>query len=398
MLKKPRAHAFICFIFAVLSLSGCADDDATESVVDTAVARDASDTTPRVDVLTDADDVEDIADTVSPADIPDDTGGAEDIPDIPFVVTPHPLDDVLRFNHLQTLGTHNSYHIDPGFELPDWMYTHLPLNEQLSVQGVRQLELDLYWRESRGHFEVYHLPSIDAETTCLRFTDCLQILKRWSNHHGSHQPLLILLEVKEASDALRVPEWLATIEAEILSVWPRERLIVPDDVQRDAPNLRDGLATHGWPLLGVLRGRVLFVLHDNDQWRDAHLGVPPSTADRVMFPDAYGDPALPYAAYHSMNNPFNGDAIRAVVEAGHLVRTRADSSGEEARALDYSRLDAALASGAHFVSTDFPGPRSDTDYGVSIPAGTPSRCNPVADVPVDCVPTSIEDPALLLAP
>ena len=42
------------------------------------------------------------------------------------------------------------------------------------------------------------------------------------------------------------------------------------------------------------------------------------------------------------------------------------------------RLDAALASGAQFVSTDYPVPgRAFTDYVAQIPDGQPARCNPI---------------------
>src|SRR5262245_49967547 len=56
----------------------------------------------------------------------------------------YPMDDVLRLNHLQAKGTHNSYHIAPGSDLiPQLEYTHAPLEAQLSNQGVRQIELDV---------------------------------------------------------------------------------------------------------------------------------------------------------------------------------------------------------------------------------------------------------------
>ena len=80
-----------------------------------------------------------------------------------------------------------------------------------------------------------------------------------------------------------------------------------------------------------------------------------------------------------VNDPFDG-WIRDLVEAGYLVRTRADTDTEEARSGDTARRDAALASGAQFVSTDFPEPSLNpgfTDYFVEIPDGSPARCNPV---------------------
>ena len=59
-----------------------------------------------------------------------------------------------------------------------------------------------------------------------------------------------------------------------------------------------------------------------------------------------------------------------------------------------TRREAALASGAHFVTTDFPGPVDAHDYVLEIPGGTPSRCNPVT-ASSDCAATALEDPARL---
>ena len=49
----------------------------------------------------------------------------------------YPMDDTLRMNHLQGLGTHNSYHLQPDVDILPWRYSHLPLDEQLGEQGVR---------------------------------------------------------------------------------------------------------------------------------------------------------------------------------------------------------------------------------------------------------------------
>ena len=109
------------------------------------------------------------------------------------------MDDVLRMNHVQAVGTHNSYHVDPANGVPPWSYTHRPLDEQLEEQGVRQFELDLYYYgfETPSHFEVFHLPSADDETTCRMFVDCLRRLADWSDAHPAHHPIVILLEPKD---------------------------------------------------------------------------------------------------------------------------------------------------------------------------------------------------------
>ena len=57
----------------------------------------------------------------------------------------------------------------------------------------------------------------------------------------------------------------------------------------------------------------------------------------------------------------------------------ADADTMEARLGNTGPRDAALASGAPFVSTDYPepDPRFGTGYEVSFPGDTVARCNPV---------------------
>jgi hypothetical protein len=221
-------------------------------------------------------------------------------------------------------------------------------------------------------------------------------MKDWSDRNPAHHPFLTLLEVKDPyQDEDRAADSLAALDAEILAIWPRDRLVTPDQVQGEAPNLRDALADRGWPTLGELRGRALFVLHEGGGYRSVYTDGGTTTVGRVMFPDAQGDVSAPYAAVHSMNDPLGGqESIQAVVDAGHLVRTRADTESTQAWALDYSRLEAALSSGAHFISTDYPAPHYETGYTVTIPGGTPSACNP-RSAPAECTSEAVEDPVFV---
>lgn len=302
----------------------------------------------------------------------------------------HPLDDVLRFDHLQAKGTHNSYHVQTT-AVDAWSYTHVPLDQQLGAQGVRQFELDVSWDDATGAHSVEHVAELDAGTTCATFVDCVGVLEAWSAAHPAHHPILVLVETKDAWFPETGAAHLDALDAELLSVWSEARLVRPADLLEDgAPDLQTALQERGWPVLGTSRGRALFVLHDDGERREAYVA---DLASRPMFPDAMGDPALPYAAVHTMNDPAD-PAIADVVGLGHLVRTRCDSDTVQARENDPTMRDLALASGAQFVSTDFPAPVEGTDYRVEIPDGTPSRCNPLT-APAVCTSLAIEDPAEL---
>jgi hypothetical protein len=305
----------------------------------------------------------------------------------------YPLDDRLRLNHLQAKGTHNSYHVEtPGTTIEEHQYSHVDLATQLDAQGVRQVELDLHFDREEKVFLVYHLPVVDEKTTCRKLTECLQAMKTWSDAHRMHHPLFVQIEPKEA--VYGDPEtYFGLLEAEILSVWPRDRVIAPDDVKKDAPTVRDAVTEHGWPTLGESRGKIAFFVDNSSAFRDLYTHGGKDLDGRLMFVDA--EPTDRFAGILILNGAIDDkDAIGDAVRAGFLVRTRADSDPGAVKAGDTATREAAFATGAHFVSTDFPAKVDGLSYSVEIPGGTPSRCNPLI-APAECTAQSIEDPAHL---
>jgi hypothetical protein len=67
------------------------------------------------------------------------------------------------------------------------------------------------------------------------------------------------------------------------------------------------------------------------------------------------------------------------VRQGYLIRTRADSDTRQARANDTSDMNAAFASGAQIVTTDYYKKSEffDSPYIVRFPGGGYVRPNPV---------------------
>lgn len=306
----------------------------------------------------------------------------------------YPLDDVLRLNHLQAKGTHNSYHVEKeGNDIDAWRYTHAPLDVQVRSLGVRAVELDTRFDWSTEAFEVWHLPVVDDESTCRRFADCLAALESWSSSFPAHHPLLVQIEPKDVPPAGSEEDYFARLEGEILSVFPRERIVTPDDVLGDAPTLREAIASRGWPTLGSVRGKVLFFVDDTGDFRRAYTRDERDLAGRLMFVDGKFEDPKGFDAVFVLNDPVSdADEIAEALAAGFLVRTRADADGVEPQAGDTTRRDAAIASGAHIVSTDFPAPVEGRSYSVELPGGTPSRCNPVT-APAECTSEAVEDPA-----
>lgn len=94
----------------------------------------------------------------------------------------------------------------------------------------------------------------------------------------------------------------------------------------------------------------------------------------------------PDAAFFILNDPKTQLAeIKEKVRAGFMVRTRADADTREARTSDYTRVEAALASGAQLISTDYcqSALSPSGNFQVTFSGGKYQRCNPVT-APVDC--------------
>ena len=308
----------------------------------------------------------------------------------------YPTDTTLRMNDVQVKATHNSYHVETeGNGVAEWHYTHAPFDVQLDTQGVRSFELDLHRNFEDGTFEVFHIPRLDEGSRCRKFKDCLTALKTWSDANPGHAPLYVMIEPKEEppTDA---EEYFDAMEQEVLAVWPRDWIVAPADVQRDAPTLRAAVTGRGWPLLGEVRGTVLFFLNDAANFRDRYTRGGHSVTNRLMFPQAI-DENDPLAAIFVLNDPVgDGPAITSAVAHGFIVRTITDGYD----GIDPAIVSAALATGVHILSTDHPVPTDAAQVGdvsLTIPGGTPSRCNPVRDI-AGCTSTAIEDPGRLRAP
>jgi hypothetical protein len=312
-----------------------------------------------------------------------------------------PEDGALRIDRLRLLGTHNSYHIAPDpfvarliasatpAEARAIDCTQRPIPEQLDRLSLRHLELDCYRDPDGGMFaqplgltlagavgqpsalewqdelaepgiKVIHSPGFDFRTTVPTLRAALREVKAWSDAHPRHVPIFLLLELK--SDAYAPPqplpwndEGFAELEATILAVFPRERILAPDDVRGDKPTLREAVAGVGWPKVDAHRGKIVCLMDNEGGVRDAYLANSDVLAGRLLFTSVAAD--HPAAAFMKRNDPQGAhDEIRRLVDAGFLVRTRVDAGLEEPRRGDLGRFERALSSGAQLLSTDLPEP------------------------------------------
>jgi hypothetical protein len=318
----------------------------------------------------------------------------------------------VRLNEMQVIGSHNSYHVENPALAPfvdELAYTHVPLPEQFANQGVRQIELDIFadpagdlWRPiGVPGYKVMHIEQIDELANCETLAACLSQVKGWSDDHQQHMPIAILLEAKDGiTTGLESPPnpidigpaELDALDAEIRSIFAEDRILTPDDVRGDRATLEEAVLEDGWPEIDDIRGQVMFLL---DNKRDPYRVGHPSLEGRVAFTPSFA--GQPDAAFVKRNDPLGANLaeIQALVEAGYVVRTRADEPVFQAQNNDTTMRDAALASGAQWVSTDFPVPGiaarwNGSPYVAQIPGGTPARCNPV-NAPPGCESTDIEN-------
>ena len=333
-----------------------------------------------------------------------------------------------RLNQIQVIGTHNSYHIVPAPAILELVatgsrrqaegldYSHRPFAEQFSDLGIRQIELDVFADPKGGLFaepalrkmakargkdpgpdpnadgrlrkpglKVLHVQDVDFRTRAATFVDALKQVRAWSKAHPRHVPILIMVELKDGA-MFGLPTQpvkfgraeLDGVDAEILSVFDRSEVLTPDRVRGPSATLPEAIRSRGWPELETVRGLVLFALDNEGAIRDRYVEGHPALKDRLMFVTA-DSPTAPEAAWFKVNEPVKEfDRIQRLVRDGFLVRTRADTDTRQSRANDGAQRDKALASGAQFISTDYPeADHRFSDYRVGFSGGIVARVNPV---------------------
>ncbi|WP_291411251.1 phosphatidylinositol-specific phospholipase C1-like protein [Actinophytocola sp.] len=354
----------------------------------------------------------------------------------------HDRSGSVRLNQIQVIGTQNSFHQEPpaaektlrmqltGPEVEQTIeYTHAPVATQLGDQKVRQVEFDVYADPDGGKYatpylrvatnggpmdpvmmqpgsKVLHLQDVDYHSSCLTLVRCLQQVKSWSDQHPAHIAIMIMLEFQdrplivpgetEPRPGTVIPlQWtrarMLSLEQEILSVFPRNRLLTPDNVRKPDKTLEQSVLQDGWPTVDGTRGKIMFTMDNNGTYRDSYLQGNPNLEGRLLFTNS--SPGNTDAAFMKRYvwDPNGAAEITELVQDGYLVRTRADADTMQARNNDVSTRDTALATGAQWVSTDYPVPgiasRFDgSPYYAAIPGGVVARCNPqVAPWWCDCV-------------
>lgn len=367
------------------------------------------------------------------------------------------VDEGIKINQIQVLGTHNSYAkpvdskvfelVSPivsnmmkmfkqkmtaaekerfmefhPHEMPlDEMlkYNHLDFETQLNA-GLRSLEMDIYYDPTGNRFQnpasyrvlrskgitdlapfdtigydkpgfkMFHMADIDFRTHYPTFKKGLQALKKWSDAHPTHAPIFIMVEAKDkgfpilpnSSEVLPFDaKAFNQMDALVIEVLGREKLIIPDDVRANYTTLEEAVLANNWPLLKESIGKFVFLLLPSAggiATESAYVKGHPNLENRTMF--VQSQPNQNHAAFLLLDNAkVRQQEIQQAVAKGYMVRTRSDIETYEAKVNDYSRAEAAFSSGAQVISTDFfrPGNTYGTDYYVKMPNGKSLQINPL---------------------
>src|ERR687894_746366 len=232
----------------------------------------------------------------------------------------------VRLNEIQVLASHNSYHVEPEPTLLDALKAFVGQQAEgfeythrpLAEQfdaGVRQIELDLFVDVPEGG-------------------------------HFAHPALVPVLGLAPPDPALSTPG-LKVLHVQEVDY----RSTCPTFVQ----------------CLSHVRA-----------WSDAHADHLPITIQIEAKDGTIPDPGFGFVTPRPWRAADFG-TLEAEIGSGFGADTRADADTVQARTGDTTQRDAALASGAQYVSTDYvwPDDRFGTGYVVDLPGGGAARCNPV---------------------
>jgi len=317
--------------------------------------------------------------------------------------------DSIKLNDIRIIASHNSYKKKPDPKLLKFLghfkkqlgedlnpiqldYGHALLTQQMDEFGVRGFEFDLAYDPFGGAytkrrlnffvpglkqktkdtnmqnpgFKLLHIADVDYESNYPTFISALEEINTWSNNHPSHLPLYVNLEIKreapgDYSKFLRflgfqkAPKTDSTvfleIHKEIIEVFgdKMDKLLKPKELKGSFHSVNERLLVDGWPKLNDCLGKIIFIIDgDIDGY---YLNQLNNGADLPLF--IYTEPNQSCCAFVIRNNPLNKEKEIKELSNYYIVRTRSDAGTIEARENNYTVFNAAIASEAQIISTDY---------------------------------------------
>ena len=302
-----------------------------------------------------------------------------------------------RLNDLQVLGTHNSFHVEPepdalqaitsvDPDLVNLAVTHPPVGVQLGDLSVRQLELDVFadpdgslWRPvGRPGFKVFHMEQIDMGSTCEALVDVPAGAPGVVGRSPEAPPGVRARPDPTARPCSPVRPTRCRSPPQVArharrgdpfrdaspATWSRPTRCAGSTRPSRRPRSRTGGRARRHAAAGSCSCSTSIATSTSSVTRTS----PGASCSRPR------SPGQPDAAFVQIPDARGNEAtISDLVRKGYLVRTRADEPVVTPTTGDVTRRDAAFASGATIVSTDYPAPglasRWGSDYVARLPGG-----------------------------
>jgi hypothetical protein len=180
---------------------------------------------------------------------------------------PAPIFSQLRLNEIRQKSSHNTYDCDESFF------------DQALYWRIHSLEIDIWRKNSKGDYPpdngwwVYHA-NCDSGNPCPMFSTLLKVLGGIHNQFQNHEVITVFLEIKDGFDSTD-NHWVTDLDKYLGERFiqscglPPDVIFTPDDLAKNvhpAHTLRDAVVSTGWPQLGSLQDKFMFILTGgNDQ-------------------------------------------------------------------------------------------------------------------------------------
>lgn len=168
-----------------------------------------------------------------------------------------------RYNDIQMKAAHNSF--DKGS-----LTSQLTFSKSKPWEGgCLAIELDLVQNPEKSsssdewEFSLQHGGRFSPSNRSL--PEALREVQEWSEKAGDHPVVTIHFDIKETcfygDDAIFAKKLDSIIEREI----PRTKIITPSDIRKDKESLQEAVSSYGWPELGNINNKFIFVLTGEDK-------------------------------------------------------------------------------------------------------------------------------------
>jgi hypothetical protein len=174
---------------------------------------------------------------------------------------PSPIFSQLRLNEIRQKSSHNTYDCDESFV------------DQVFYRRLHSLEIDIWRKNSDGNYPpdngwwVYHAHS-DNKNPSPKFSMLLNVFGGIHNQFRNHEVITVFLELKNGFDSAG-SHWVTDLDKCIGESFITHCGLLQDvifkpadlaDPDHPAFTLRESIAHNGWPTLGSLKNKFMFIL------------------------------------------------------------------------------------------------------------------------------------------